>query len=127
MHAGQHLIEHSTLVATLATMAEWMGDEMPRWRAIAARHQEFIRNRIPSGWRLSEALLKSVPALDLPRQSGILSDWELGITESKAVDILAGLRDQKFKAVDVTRAFCKRAAIAQQSVGCRIWGVGGLC
>ncbi|EXJ83159.1 hypothetical protein A1O1_06778 [Capronia coronata CBS 617.96] len=95
-----------------------MAAENPDWHAIAARHQNSIRSKIPPEWRLPEGLLKSDPPMDLARQSGILDNWELMITECKAGDILGGLRTRQFKAVDVTRAFCKRAAIAQQTTNC---------
>ncbi|EXJ77213.1 hypothetical protein A1O3_10371 [Capronia epimyces CBS 606.96] len=95
-----------------------MAAELQGWHVVAARHQETIESKIPQAWQLSENLLNNVAPMALPRQSGILSDWELSITESKAVDILAELRHGRVKAVDVTRAFCKRAAIAQQATNC---------
>ncbi|KAH1474667.1 hypothetical protein KXX06_005932, partial [Aspergillus fumigatus] len=81
--------------------------------------------QIPSEWRLSDDFRASVPAnghlieADIARRSGILSDEELDISEKfSAVELLKNLAERKFSAVDVTTAFCKRAAIAQQLTSC---------
>lgn len=94
-----------------------MTSTTPDWRSIAERHRANINGKIPPEWRLPGALLNGgIKPIDLPRQCGVMSDWELHITEWKATDILAVLRDRRAKAVDVVRAFCKRAAIAHQAV-----------
>lgn len=55
--------------------------------------------------------------LDVPRRSGILSERELHITEGYDVrGLLAGLAGGEMTAVEVTAAFSKRAAVAQQVV-----------
>jgi amidase len=93
------------------------------WRALVAAKRKQLDSQIPLEWRLSDDFLASVPAdghlieADLVRQSGILADKELDITESySAVDLLQRLSGGGFSSVDVTTAFCKRAAIAQQLV-----------
>jgi len=58
--------------------------------------------------------------LDVPRSCGILSEREIKITEDyDAVAIIAGIKAGELSAEEVTVAFCKRAAIAQQLVSLR--------
>lgn len=55
--------------------------------------------------------------LDIPRRSNILTPRELRITESYDVQhLLDALAAGELTALEVTVAFCKRAAIAQQLV-----------
>ncbi|RMZ01893.1 hypothetical protein D0860_07435 [Hortaea werneckii] len=92
------------------------------WQGIAARKQRQRADRIPSQWKLSPS---HIPAesrtnlLSVPRECGLLSDQELDITENyDASALVAALSSGKLKAVDVTTAFCKRAAIAHQLTNC---------
>jgi amidase len=83
------------------------------------RHALEIRDRSLS----AEALLSPPPPSDLldvtdvPRSSGVLSEWELAITEehdaSALVDLLVS---RKVSAVALLEAFRKRATVAQQLV-----------
>jgi amidase len=55
--------------------------------------------------------------MELPRNSGLFSDRELAITENYTVEeLLKRLRDDGLSSLEVTVAFSKRAAIAQQLV-----------
>ncbi|KAL1873123.1 hypothetical protein VTK73DRAFT_1084 [Phialemonium thermophilum] len=55
----------------------------------------------------------------IPRSCGLLTDWELEITEKyDATALVQGLAAQKFTAVAVLNAFRKRASIAQQLTNC---------
>jgi len=54
--------------------------------------------------------------MQVPVESGILSPRELEITNSSAVDLASELACGRLKSVDVTLAFCKRAALAHQLV-----------
>lgn len=90
------------------------------WKSIVARKQAERDARIPTAWRL-----KKLPpndrwnVLDVPKESGILSAAELRITEAPdATTLLEGLQSGKLTAVEVTTAFCKRAAIAHQVTNC---------
>ncbi|KAI9721777.1 MAG: hypothetical protein M1812_002112 [Candelaria pacifica] len=90
------------------------------WQSIAARKQEERNSRIPRAWHLpvmpSEDKLN---VLDVPRTCGLLDAKELEITESfDATSLAQAIAGGKFKSVDVVRAFCKRAAIAQQVTNC---------
>lgn len=70
-----------------------------------------------------DSLLKSPPGdevldvSDIPRSSGILSDEELKITETPSVtELVEAIASKKYSSEQVVRAFCRRAAIAQQLV-----------
>jgi Asp-tRNA(Asn)/Glu-tRNA(Gln) amidotransferase A subunit family amidase len=82
------------------------------------------KSNIPSEWLLSSSYLglsKDTPQsmLEIPLRCGILSEREIDITESyDATALLEKLASRKFSAVEVTIAFCKRAAIAQQLTSC---------
>jgi amidase len=54
--------------------------------------------------------------MDLPYTCGIMSKEELELTDKDATELLELLASGKVKSYDVTLAFCKRAAIAQQLV-----------
>lgn len=55
--------------------------------------------------------------MDIPRSSGLLSERELTITEKYSVpELLAKLASGELTSLEVTTAFSKRAAIAQQVV-----------
>ncbi|MBE3048423.1 hypothetical protein IMZ48_39145 [Candidatus Bathyarchaeota archaeon] len=85
------------------------------WQDAAANRKAQVLDAIPKEWRL-----KDVPtgdsAMSVPVESGILSADELAITESFAVDLVRDMAEGKVTSVAVTTAFCKRAALAQQTV-----------
>ncbi|KAJ5390505.1 Acetamidase [Penicillium cataractarum] len=87
------------------------------WEELAADKRNRINESIPEEWRI-----KDPPADDsvfeFPAKSGLISDQEISITESSATDLVKQLAQGKLKAVDVTIAFCKRAALAHQLVNC---------
>jgi amidase len=83
--------------------------------------QAELRAKIPSAWVLQESILSAKPRNVLPLfgTCGVLNARELEITESSdAVEIIEKLRSKEWSAVEVTTAFCKRAAVAQQLVNC---------
>jgi amidase len=89
------------------------------WQEIAARAQKAVHTSIPEEWKIPTDLLpKSQQAnvLDVPRTCGILSPMDIEITEQTASELLVKLSTGQLKSVDVTRAFCARAAIAHQLV-----------
>ncbi|KAI9738313.1 MAG: hypothetical protein M1834_008811 [Cirrosporium novae-zelandiae] len=97
------------------------------WQIRAARKQASRLASIPAAWRLDNSKFPTPSTekptnaitLDAPRKSGILSDNELDITENyTAGELLKKLADGTFSAAEVTLAFSKRAAIAQQLVNC---------
>ncbi|KAL1849577.1 hypothetical protein Plec18167_003179 [Paecilomyces lecythidis] len=91
------------------------------WCATAARRRQEIYARIPEECLVDRALLAQQNLVDLPYRCGILTPKELRITEHDAVELLRRIRDGTYSAVEVTRAFCKRAAIAHQATNCLAW------
>ncbi|RHZ54891.1 putative general amidase [Aspergillus thermomutatus] len=93
------------------------------WQQKAQFKQSEAASKIPPEWRLSSDILNAISnesnILDIPTKCGILSDRELDITENyDATDLLQKLASKELSAVEVTTAFCKRAAIAQQLTSC---------
>lgn len=100
---------------------------MASWQTLVARKRQQCADNIPPEWRLPDALLQSLNlssptgerliAADIPRRSGLLSDSELDVTENYTATQLVGkLAAGELSSLEVTTAFCKRAAIAQQLV-----------
>lgn len=87
------------------------------WETVRDAKQAERDARIPSAWRLKE-LPKGTNVMDVPRTCGILTPREIEITETCAVDLVKAMVDKKYTAEEVTTAFCKRAAIAQQLTNC---------
>jgi len=94
------------------------------WRDIAARKEKEQLSKIPISWLLPPYILdsakKAINVLDIPKRSGLLTAKELDITESyDATSLAMELSSRRLSSLEVTVAFCKRAAIAHQVV-CRI-------
>lgn len=98
------------------------------YQAIAQRKQAERARLIPQEWRIPEDKLASYTSspianvLHVPRESGVLSEHELTITENHdAVSLLEMLRKGPaqggYTSEEVVTAFSKRAAVAQQLVG----------
>lgn len=85
------------------------------WEERAADKRNRINDSIPQEWKIQSLPIED-SVFDFPKKSGILSDQELAITESSASDLVKKLAQGELKAVDVTVAFCKRAALAHQLV-----------
>lgn len=90
------------------------------WRDIAARKKTEQYARIPQAWRLPQSTDHDKSnILQVPRQSGILTDAELQITEEyDATELVDELAKGNLTSESVATAFCKRAAIAQQLTNC---------
>ena len=89
------------------------------WQAISAKAKEKLNSSIPQDWRISKDELPppdTRDVTDFPSKCGILTENEVAITDSYASDIVEKIAAGEWKAEDVTRAFCKRAAIAHQVV-----------
>jgi len=102
----------------------------PTWQELGAAHRALQHSRIPKDWILNEQLLDELSGGEQGRTQGfdlvatqaaqranILTAKELDITESHtAVELLSKLDKGELTSLEVTTAFCKRAAIAQQLV-----------
>ena len=100
----------------------------PEWQGLVAKHREQQYESIPADWRLSpDALAKlsgkgtasegKLIQLQAARNSGLLSEKELDITEQyTASQLLEKMARRELTSKEVTVAFAKRAALAQQLV-----------
>jgi amidase len=89
------------------------------WEQIAAAKRAALAERIER-YRIPQHQLPPESQLNVttwPRESGWFTSKELEITESTAAQILEKVASKAWSAEDVTVAFCKRAATAQQLVG----------
>ncbi|KAK5065356.1 hypothetical protein LTR84_001194 [Exophiala bonariae] len=100
------------------------------WQEVVAEKQNASRKLVPHEWQLPDAIWKELTLpleanstrlidKDIPRRSGLLNIRELEITEDHStVQLLSALAKGTFSSYEVTTAFCKRAAIAQQLTNC---------
>jgi hypothetical protein len=99
------------------------------WQDRVASKREACAKRIPQAWKVPTDFLSNLktPLSDnktnliqeqAVRKSGILTDRELEITEHYDVaGLLSALASGELTSAEVTLAYCKRAAVAQQLVG----------
>lgn len=89
------------------------------WEQQAQKARDILQNSIPKQWLVPEEKLPPVTqknVLDFPRQSGLLSEKELRITESSATELVAEMGAGKLKAEQTVVAFLKRSVMGQQLV-----------
>ena len=94
-------------------------DKTAPWELAGARKRAALAASIPAEWRVPKELLPPDSQEDVtgwPEASGWFTHEELAITNSTASELLPRLASGHLKSVDVTRAFCKRAAAAHQLV-----------
>ncbi|KAJ5727268.1 hypothetical protein N7493_005088 [Penicillium malachiteum] len=85
-----------------------------------AAKRQAIFDTIPAKWRLEHPIPPATEVRDVtgPYIQQYLSEREIQITESDAVDIVAETTSGRWTALEVTEAFCHRAALAHQFVNC---------
>ncbi|KAL5334693.1 amidase signature domain-containing protein [Aspergillus crustosus] len=91
------------------------------WESIAAKKRQALKDLIPSEWVIPAAIFPPEDQLDVttfPRESGFFTDRELELTSTPAQTILSNLSSGSWTAEEVTLAFCKAAAVAQQLTNC---------
>ncbi|KAJ0362115.1 hypothetical protein COL154_006425 [Colletotrichum chrysophilum] len=91
------------------------------WEVIASRHREKQQASIPQEWVLSDQKLQELRGAGTPKEGQLnaldVARNELEITESySAKELLGKIHAGKLTSEEVTVAFCKRAALAQQLV-----------
>ena len=92
---------------------------MTSWEKIAEAKRAALAEQIPPEYRVPKDQLPPESQLDVttwPKESGWFSSKELEITDSSASQILRKVASKEWSSEEVTRAFCKRAAAAQQLV-----------
>lgn len=96
-----------------------MGSTQPAWKEKAAAKRASQYESIPVEWRLPKPLSEPKNAYEYLKTSGVLTAQELEITETTDAQVLLDMMASgELSAVTVTKAFSKRAAIAQQLIGC---------
>ncbi|KAJ5775005.1 uncharacterized protein N7511_000016 [Penicillium nucicola] len=92
----------------------------PSWQQRAEAKRSEVAAKIPTEWQVPKSILeKDSSPFDIPRESGILSEREIAITEDHdATDLVHKLASREYTSLEVTTAFAKRAAIAQQLTSC---------
>ncbi|RAQ66300.1 general amidase [Aspergillus flavus] len=95
------------------------------WQEKAHTKQTTALSKIPPEWCLPpsiQSLLTSNPSLnclDIPAKSNLLTPRELEITNTEdATALLDKISNREYTSAEVTTAFSKRAAIAQQLTNC---------
>lgn len=86
-----------------------------------AENEQRLADSIPLELRLPQSVIDAAPknVRDIPRQSGLLTERELDITENYDATALAeAIAARKLTAVEVATAYCKRAVIAHQLTTC---------
>ena len=88
------------------------------WQSKASTKRQSVLDTIPAKWKLE----KAIPSVEQQRDvtgayiQQFLDAKEVEITETDAVGIAEKVGSGAWKAVDVTQAFCHRAALAHQLV-----------
>lgn len=87
------------------------------WEASAREVREALDTSIPTKWKLDQTLKSGMQDVtSIPETCGILSTEHRRITELDASNLVKLLAQGELSAVQVTEAFCARAAIAHQLV-----------
>ncbi|KAJ5347919.1 uncharacterized protein N7506_001172 [Penicillium brevicompactum] len=92
----------------------------PTWQGIAEEKHASRDKAIPTEWRLPPGYVPDgqLNVMDIPAECGLLTERELRITETDPVVLVEKMINRDFSSHEVTLAFCKRAAVAQQLVNC---------
>ncbi|CAH0016672.1 unnamed protein product [Clonostachys rhizophaga] len=89
------------------------------WKAKAAAKAASISDTIPESWRIPEPIAADAQTdITGPYLHKYLTGDEIEITEASAVGIVKKVADGEWRAENVARAFCHRAALAHQYVSC---------
>lgn len=89
------------------------------WEAQAQICRDILEKSIQKQWLLPADKLPApgrTNVIDIPRESGILTDKELLITETDATGLVEAMGKGTWTAEEVTIAFLKRATIGHQLV-----------
>jgi amidase len=85
------------------------------WQDRAAEKRARIQSSIPKEW-LAQTPTSNTSAFELIASSDLLTPKEVEITRSAATDLVKKLSTGDLTSVEVTLAFCKRAALVHQAV-----------
>ena len=92
--------------------------ETETWQVKAAAKRESVNKLIPHEWRLTSPIPAPEEQRDVTGKFiwQYLTEREVEITETDAVDLVRQTTTGKWTAEEVARAFCHRAALAHQLV-----------
>lgn len=96
-----------------------MSSAVKPYQEVAAKAQAAVHDAIPTAWKLSPEILDlpdDANVIDIPKTCGILTPSQIEITEYTLTELVEKLASSKLTSVEVTEAFCARAAIAHQLV-----------
>jgi amidase len=91
---------------------------MSSWQDICHFKRGLQAGNIPLEWRLPSLPTDYKSSLPIVESCGILTPEELEITNADAAVLVLGLQTGQLTSVEVTTAFCKRAAVLQQLTKC---------
>ena len=89
------------------------------WEVEAEKCRRVLKDSIQTQWLLPKDKLPSsdrLNVLDVPKESGMLSERELDITNSDATGLTKKMETGDWSAEEVTIAYLKRATIGHQLV-----------
>ncbi|KAI4099500.1 MAG: hypothetical protein LQ339_005927 [Xanthoria mediterranea] len=95
--------------------------QIPRWQLIARAKVADTHSKISEEWRLSDLDLEKTKkhrTLTGPYIEQYLTDDEKGIIGNDSGQLVKKIKSRQYTAVDVARAYCKTAAVAQQINNC---------
>ncbi|MCJ1474174.1 Acetamidase [Lambiella insularis] len=97
-----------------------MASQTPSWQEKAKAKRDSVNSLIPEAWRLRSAPPSAEEQRDVTGEYlwQYLSEREVDITESNAVDIVKHASTGDWTAEEITKAFCHRASLAHQLVNC---------
>jgi amidase len=91
-----------------------------QWEILAAGKLQSLLEAIPKEWIIPQEIIdqfdKRDSLIDIPHESKVFTSEELEYTDSSATVLVQKLCSGKWSSEAITRAFCKRAAIAHQLV-----------
>lgn len=96
-----------------------MEDSKRSWETRAAEKRASTLAKIPREWRLSQTdLARASEQRDVtgPFIEEFLEPQEISIIRMDSVNLVDAIKTGKLSAVEVTKSFCKTAAIAHQIV-----------
>jgi len=100
--------------------------EQTPWEIEADKCRKILSSSIRTDWKLPQDKFPPTDrsnVLDVPKESGLLSQKELDITDSDATGLVKMMGTGEWSAEEVTVAFLKRATIGQQLVSRPFFGI----
>lgn len=89
------------------------------WQAKAKAKAAEVKSRIPEEWKLQKEdleLAKKQRKLIGQFFDGLLDDGDLDIIRNDSVQLVEKIKSRHYTAMEVTRSYCKAAAVAHQIV-----------